>query len=181
MNTRKIILIVGKAGSGKSTVAKSIGNTLHLDELVRHEFGGDFSLYRQHKRIDLQNTFCERIRQLIPYYDCIEGSIRDYALIRKIFAGYDWKLIFVIPHSAKTYAEFITKRFLEEPDYARITWLQEGDPDGTMLALKNSGGSVELFNKWIQKLCEVQYVECQRLAHAYADEFPMNTTIHINS
>ncbi len=177
-------IVVGKAGSGKSTFAKSLGATLDLDQLVSTEFGGDFGLYRScsGEKLVIQDAFCARIRELLPRVSVVEGSVRDFGLIRRIFAGYTWRMIYVMPSSCEVYAAFVLKRFMEEPGYARVGWLSEGDPDGKMLMLKNAASdhddAATTLESWVRQLAKSQYAICQQLAHEYMMEFPDNMSVH---
>lgn len=122
-----LIFVSGRGASGKSTIAEKISRDLgfkliSLDEIIRHEFDGNFQLYSQ------GDEFIQRIRELIDQhkYCVIEGMIQSNLIIKQIFHGYMFTFCYIKPRNIIPYLERIRTRFIESPgNYGRLGFLRK--------------------------------------------------------
>lgn len=170
-----ITLITGKGSVGKSTLAEGLC-CLNLDEIVRTKFEKDFDIYTQNPS-PKKDSFIEYVRNILSNYTHIEGSIKDFEVIRKLFHGMQFNILYVIPKDAETYQKMIYKRFMENDGCARLGYLQRSDDKKVMLKMKEENQS-EIIMDWIHKVAIDQYDIAVQLQNDFQNEFGDLVTIY---
>lgn len=173
-----ITLITGKGSVGKSTLSKGL-SCLNLDEIVKTKFENDFDIYTQNP-CEKKDLFIEYVRNILSNYTHIEGSIKDFMVIRKLFHGMEFKILYVIPKDVGTYQKMIFKRFVENDGYARLKYLQRSDENGIMLQMKKENKH-EIIMEWIGRVAIEQYNIAVQLQQDFQNEFGDLVTIHKTS
>lgn len=187
-NIRKyrVIFVCGKAGVGKSHVAKTISekynyDLISMDQVIQEEVipvykdeinniwdgnsGKMFSIYRGLNAIEPlikkgRLLFTKIIKKKISSNKkvLVEGSLWHHPTINKIF-GKNFTMIFVVPKNLDRYIQRITERFQKDPyGYGRIgaLYIEDKDKEALNDYYKN-GIRGELITKLINDVATKEY------------------------
>lgn len=203
----KLIFIVGKAASGKTTVAKTFESNgyylVSMDNVVKNqiipkfkkEIDGEFNgeewrIYRLYRSNDYGSTidkartmFVGIMKDIIKKHKrvVVEGSLSNTNMIKQIFGtSKDFTLYFVQPKDEQTYVMRLKQRFMEDPDnYGRLGFLKWSDKDGSALAdYKQNGIDGKIIKEFIEVIGKEEYLRVQEWYDAYKDHFDVHIIIN---
>lgn len=194
------LLMVGYAGSGKSTIAdKYVKNgytIIHTDEIITNvimkKFSKDdlwyFNIYAINIDPKLETVvkyFVGLMKKYIKKHKkiIIEGQIRNADIIRNIFGDDDFDVLLVKPKNKSTYKKRVTSRFEEDPaNYGRLGRLANIDAKNNKQGLNDyikNGINGKIIKKLITDMVNETYGKHEETYNHYIKYFP-NIKIIIN-
>lgn len=173
----EIIFIVGHAGAGKSTYAKSLsGEVIHTDDIIRNNFpekGFRLYLSTEYPNKKMVYKFIGLMRKAIGNKKVIvEGQLKNPNIINKIAAGRPYRFIVIVPRDQESYERNLKNRFLDNPkEYGHLRILKKLDKNGKILSEYLKSGNEELIKDFIHKGATERYGKHAETVNYYKNTF----------
>jgi guanylate kinase len=203
---KNLILLAGKAASGKSTIAKIFEkkgyNIISTDEIIYNklipkykdkiESGLLFSVQNKTSNdnpiwYEAQKEFFDILQKKVKMH-CnknekvvVEGQLTIPSAIRYIFGNDNNFTLYVIsPPSLDIYIDRLTSRVISEPEqYGRLAWLEMENKDfKAKKDLFDNGKNGKIWKPFITKMASEKYLKHKELYDDYKKDF--NPIIYIN-
>ncbi len=122
----------------------------------------------------------QEVRRLIHVhqYVIVEGLIRDVALVKSMFHGFQFMFLYIEPIDLMSYTRNVMMRFLENPhQYGRLTFLRNMDHNRHCSGLTDfvqNGIHGQMIQRLIHDGASYRFPLAQDLFETYSEHFSVH-------